>query len=143
MMAERTFWEKATAMHVFCCQQRNRGERLSRHWHDLVRLDDTGYADRALADRALALAVADHKSMFFREKSATGNWVDYQTAVSGHLQLVSDSPAYEVLADDYDRMLSDGMLLDDAERFDHLMERCADIQERANNLSPGNPSALQ
>ena len=30
--AERTFWEKATAMHVFRRQQRTRGERLSRHW---------------------------------------------------------------------------------------------------------------
>lgn len=48
MLAERTFWEKATAMHVFCRQQRQRGSRLSRHWHDVVRLDDAGYADLAL-----------------------------------------------------------------------------------------------
>ena len=40
MLAERTFWEKATAMHVFCRQERRRGQRQSRHWHDLVRLDD-------------------------------------------------------------------------------------------------------
>ena len=25
MLAERTFWEKATAVHVYCCQQRRRG----------------------------------------------------------------------------------------------------------------------
>ena len=31
MAAERTFWEKATAIHVFCRQQRGRGDRLSRH----------------------------------------------------------------------------------------------------------------
>ena len=37
MLAERTFWEKATAIHVFCRQERRRGERLSRHWHDLAR----------------------------------------------------------------------------------------------------------
>ena len=30
MLAERTFWEKATAIHVFCSQERRRGERLSR-----------------------------------------------------------------------------------------------------------------
>ena len=42
MVAKRTFWEKATAMHVFCRQERRRPERLSRHWHDLVRLDDAG-----------------------------------------------------------------------------------------------------
>ena len=134
MLAERTFWEKATAVHVFCQQQRSRGERLSRHWYDLVRLDDTGYADKALADHALALSVARHKSMFFREKDANGNWVNYIAAVSGELQLVPDGPAYQVLSDDYDRMLTDGMLLDDEERFGDLMERCGNIQQRANRL---------
>lgn len=134
MLAQRTFWEKATAVHVFCRQQRSRGERLSRHWHDLVRLDDTGYAEKAMEDYALALSVARHKSMFFREKDTAGNWVDYEAAVSGGLQLVPDGPAYRVLSDDYDRMLTDGMLLDDEEKFDDLMERCADIQRRANNL---------
>ena len=132
MVAERTFWEKATAVHVFCQQQRSRGERLSRHWYDLVRLDDRGYAEKALADRALALSVSRHKSMFFREKNSAGSWVDYEAAVSGGLQLVPDGPAYRVLADDYDRMLTDGMLLDDEEQFNDLMERCADIQRRAN-----------
>ena len=132
MLAERTFWEKATAVHVYCQQQRSRGERLSRHWYDLVRLDDMGFAEKALADRDLALSVARHKSMFFREKDTAGNWVDYEAAVSGGLQLVPDDSAYQVISDDYDRMLTDGMLLDDDERFDDLMERCADIQQRAN-----------
>lgn len=132
MLAERTFWEKATAVHVFCQQQRSRGERLSRHWYDLVRLDGIGYAERALANRDLALSVARHKSLFFRERDVTGNWVNYIAAVSGELQLVPDGPAYQVLSDDYDRMLTDGMLLDDEEHFDNLMERCADIQRRAN-----------
>ena len=80
MLAERTFWEKATAVHVYCKQQRSRGERLSRHWHDLMKLDDTGYAEKALGNRVLALSVARHKSMFFREKDRAGNWVDYGVA---------------------------------------------------------------
>lgn len=48
MKAERTFWEKATAIHVFCVQGKLRGERFARHWHDLVRLDDAGIAEVAL-----------------------------------------------------------------------------------------------
>ena len=132
MLAERTFWEKATAVHVFCRQQRSRGERLSRHWHDLVRLDDAGFAERALADRTLALSVARHKAMFFREKDAAGDWVDYEAAVSGGLQLVPEGSFYDVLTDDYGRMLGDGMLLDDEDRFEEMIERCADIQARAN-----------
>lgn len=132
MAAERTFWEKATAAHVFCRQQRTRGERQSRHWHDLVRLDDAGFGETALADRAVALSVAGHKSMFFRERDAARNWIDYSAAVSGDLQMVPDGPALDALAEDYARMLSGGMLLDDAEAFDDLMERCADLEQRAN-----------
>ena len=132
MLAERTFWEKATAIHVFCCQQRSRGERLSRHWYDLVRLDDAGFVETSLYDRSLALSVARHKAMFFREKDASGSWIDYRAAVSGALELVPHGPAYEALADDYRRMLSDGMLLDDEEQFDELMGRCAEIEMRAN-----------
>ena len=135
MLAERTFWEKATAMHVFCRQQRRRGQRLSRHWHDLVRLDDAGIAARALADRALARAVARHKAMFFAETDAAGNRIDYGAAVSGGLQLVPEGAAREELADDYARMLSAGMLLDDDESFAVIITRCAELQSRANRLA--------
>lgn len=67
ILPERTFWEKATSMHVYCLQGRVRGERWSRHRHDVVRLDEAGIASPALTDRALALAVTRHKAMFFRE----------------------------------------------------------------------------
>ena len=70
MLAERTFWGKATAIHVYCRQERRRGERLSRHWHDLSRLDGAGIATSALADRELAYSVARHKAIFFSEKDA-------------------------------------------------------------------------
>ena len=52
MHAERTFWEKVTAIHVFCLQERLRGERFARHWHDVVRLDEAGFAAAAFADRS-------------------------------------------------------------------------------------------
>ena len=70
----------------------------------------------------------------FVRRTLMGRWIDYETAVSGELQLVPEGPAYEALADDYGRMLSDGMLLDDEERFEALMERCADIEERCNRV---------
>lgn len=132
MLAERTFWEKATAAHVFCRQRRMRGDRLSRHWYDLVRLDEIEYGTRALADHDLALDVARHKAVFFRENDINGNVIDYTAAVSGDLQLVPEEPALGELADDYARMAAGGMLLDDAEEFEVVMERCADIQVRAN-----------
>lgn len=132
MLAERTFWEKATATHVFCLREKGRGERLSRHWHDLARLDEAGVAEDAFTDRELALSVARHKAIFFSENDASGKRIDYQAAVSGSLQLIPSGTAYTVLADDYARMLADGMLLDEKEPFDLLMERCASIEARAN-----------
>ena len=138
MLAERTFWEKATAIHVYCRQERKRGERLSRHWHDLARLDDAGIAVSALADRALAHSVARHKAVFFPEKDAAGIRIDYQAAVGGGLQLVPAGSALDVLADDYGRMLADGMLLDADEPFERLMEHCSGIEARANALGDEN-----
>lgn len=89
MRAERTFWEKATAIHVFCAQGVFRGgERFARHWHDVTRLDAAGFADAAIADRAFAKAVADHKSIFLAEKSPDSAPIDYHDAVSGGLCLV-------------------------------------------------------
>ncbi len=138
MLAERTFWEKATAVHVYCRQERRRGARMSRHWHDLARLDDAGVADRALADRGLALSVARHKAVFFPEKDAAGDRIDYKAAVAGGLQLVPTGSALEVLADDYARMVADGMLLGTDESFERLIAQCAGIAARANKPEDGN-----
>ena len=132
MLLERTFWEKATAIHVFCRRARHRGARLSRHWHDLVRLDDGGYVEEALADRELARAVARHKAIFFRERGVNGDWIDYMAAVSGHLQLIPDQPLRDILAEDYRQMQGSGMLLEDAESFEDILNRCAGIEARAN-----------
>ncbi|MBY3425123.1 nucleotidyl transferase AbiEii/AbiGii toxin family protein [Rhizobium laguerreae] len=132
MHAERTFWEKATAIHVFCLQERLRGERFSRHWHDIARLDDIGVADSAIADRELAKSVAQHKSMFFAEKAADKTPIDYEAAVGGGLQLTPSGAGRAELEQDYTRMLDDGLLPDQAETFDELLARCAKIQDKAN-----------
>jgi hypothetical protein len=132
MRVERTFWEKATAAHVYCLQGRERGDRFARHWYDLVRLDEAGHADAALMDRDLAMAVARHKAMFFAEKDKDGQLVDYEAAVAGRLSLVPNGDAYGALADDYRQMVDDGLLLSDPETFEALMERCRRIQDKAN-----------
>lgn len=134
MHAERTFWEKATAIHVFCLQEQLRGDRFARHWHDVVRLDEAGIVAAAVADRGLANAVARHKSMFFAEKTANGALIDYEAAVNGGLQLVPAGAALAALARDYSQMIDDGLLLEEAEPFDTLIERCARITEHVNDV---------
>ncbi|RJP62595.1 MAG: nucleotidyl transferase AbiEii/AbiGii toxin family protein [Comamonadaceae bacterium] len=133
MRAERTFWEKATAIHVFCAQGVFRGgDRFARHWHDVSRLDAAGFADSAIADTALAKAVADHKGIFFAERSPDGEPIDYHAAVKGGLRLVPDKGALTALAADYQHMVDDGLFLDEVESFDTLLHQCRAIQEKAN-----------
>jgi len=135
MLAERTFWEKATAIHVFCRQQRSRGERQSRHWFDLAHLEEAGVATNAMADREIALSVARHKAMFFLENDAQGDRIDYAAAVSGSLQLVPSGTALTLLEDDYSNMQAGGMLLDEHIPFLALMDRCSAIEEQANTIA--------
>ena len=136
MRAERTSWEKATAMHVFCLQGRYRGQGrgFARHWHDAARLDTAGYAAAAIADRELALAVANHKAQFFPERTENGP-IDYRAAVSGRLRLVADGDVYRVLEGDYAAMVKADLLLDDVEAFADLMEHCRGLEARINGAA--------
>ncbi len=135
--ARLSTWEKVTAIHVFCAQGEFRGgDHFARHWHDVTRLDAAGFADVAIADKALARAVAEHKSVFFAEKNTHGDVIDYHAAVAGELQLVPDDDALAKLAADYQHMVDDGLFLDDAEPFEALMERCQAIQQKANAKQP-------
>ena len=131
MAAERTFWEKATAAHVYCAQGRLRGERFSRHWHDLARLDVGGVAVTAIRDRGVAEAVARHKGLFFRE-TAGGVPIDYQAAVRGGLRLKPEGASLEALGEDYRRMVENGLLEEEAGSFEALMDACVDLADRAN-----------
>ena len=133
MTAERTFWEKATAVHVFCVHGRFKGGAgFARHCYDLARLDLAGVADVAIADPELAKAVADHKSKFFIEADPAGEVIDYGAAVAGGLRLVPEGEARAVLEADYQAMIEAGYLDGVAEPFDALMARCQSLQDKAN-----------
>ena len=135
MAAERTFWEKATAAHVYCLQGRLRGDRYSRHWYDLAALAKTTHFDSAASDHELARQVAEHKSMFFAEKDVDGGKVDYFQATSGDLRLIPQGPSLDALAKDYAAMLEDGLLAFEQPTFETVMASCAAIQDEINRLA--------
>lgn len=132
MAAERTFWEKATAAHVYCLQGRLRGERYSRHWYDLAAMAKTMHFAAACANPDLAKAVAEHKSVFFVEKDAAGAKIDYFAAASGQLQLIPTGESLTALEHDYAAMLEDGLLALNQPSFAEIIEQCRVIQEEAN-----------
>lgn len=135
MSIARTFWEKATAAHVYCAQKRIRSERYARHWYDLVALAQSEHFPAIIQDRAVAEAVARHKTWFFVEKDEANNIIDYHQTVEGGLCLVPDGVAQAALSSDYAKMVEDQVLLGDAPSFEELMKACATIEAEANALS--------
>ena len=134
MDVARTFWEKATAAHVYCAQGRMRGERFARHWHDLAAIGRSPYYANSINNQFVANAVAQHKSFFFAEKSSAGDAIDYQLAVSGQLKIVPQGDARRALAVDYANMLADQVMVGNALPFDDLMRACSDIEVQANRV---------
>ena len=62
MNAERTFWEKATAIHAYCLKGSFRGgDRYARHWYDLDCLEQARIAQTAIENRDLGKEVARHQ----------------------------------------------------------------------------------
>jgi len=134
MRVERTVWEKMTAIHVFCLQG-NIKDRLSRHWHDVAKLDVAGHVDAALKSRDIAQRVARHKSWFFAARDSQDNAINYVSAVSGGLVLVPHGATLGTLAADYAKMVEDRLFLREPEPFSWIVERCREIEKRANAIS--------
>ena len=135
MSIARTFWEKATAAHVFCAQGRIRGERYARHWHDLAAIARSPHFAAVMADRAVANAVASHKSCFFIEKDTDGQVIDYAAATTSHLKIAPEGEARAALAKDYAAMLADEVMVGDALPFDELMNACSELETKLNRAA--------
>lgn len=134
MSVARTFWEKATAAHVFCAQGRIRRERYARHWHDLAAIARSHHFATVMEDLSVAAAVARHKSHFFIEKDIDGRVIDYAVATSGHLKIVPEGEARAALAKDYAAMLDDEVMVGNAPSFDDLLKTCADLETTVNRM---------
>ena len=125
----RTFWEKATLIHVECHRRRLAAgpERLSRHWFDLVCLARHDAGRKALADRALLEDVVRHKTVFFN-----ASYANYADCLDGRLRLVPDDAQLAGLGSDYDAMRRAGIVGADAPEFDVLIERLRALEAEAN-----------
>ncbi len=95
-------------------------------------MDAAGFADSEGKDRVLAHAAADHKSNFFAESMPDGAPIDYRAAVTGALHLAPSGGARKALVEDYQDMVEDGLLLDHAEPFYILLQRCQALALKEN-----------
>lgn len=131
----RTFWEKATAVHAYCVNGKLRGDRFSRHWHDLVAIQRSHHFRSVASDRDVANAVAEHKGLFFPETRPAGGAVDYARAIRGELLLSPEGKAREALSEDYRKMIEDGLLNNvHPLEFEELMTSCENLQATLNQM---------
>lgn len=131
----RTFWEKATLIHVECNRGRLRAgaERLSRHWYDVVKLAATEHGEGALADREVLADVVKHKQVFYN-----ASYARYDECLAGSLRLVPGPDDLAGLEADYKAMVTSGMFYGEPMAFADLLLALRELEARIN--SKGQPS---
>jgi len=125
----RTFWEKATLIHVECHRpdMRASAERLSRHWYDLARLANHDIGAKALADRALLQDVLHIKQAFFRS-----SYSHYERCLSGNFRLMPPEPLFHALRQDYHAMQNAQMFYGEPLPFEQIVERLTVLEQQIN-----------
>jgi hypothetical protein len=125
----RTFWEKATLIHVACNRSDAKldADRQSRHWHDLAVLSDHKIGQASMADRKLLEDVVKHKNVFFR-----ASYTNYEACLSGGLRLIPETPLLQALRSDYEKMIADGMFDGEPPTFDSITARLEKLEKQIN-----------
>ncbi|WP_227272292.1 nucleotidyl transferase AbiEii/AbiGii toxin family protein [Roseobacter weihaiensis] len=124
---ERTFWEKATILHMLFHQDAGKplADRMSRHYYDMAQLTQHDSKVRALADLDLLSEVGHHKSVFFKAA-----WARYEDAKPGPLRLIPGDHLEAALRRDYAGMRE--MIMGEAPSFDDMMSAIAKLEAEIN-----------
>ena len=127
ILAERTFWEKATILH----HEANRPEgslqpkRYSRHYYDLAMMAETPIKSRALERFDLLEHVVAFKKRFYPR-----GWADYDAAKPGTLKLLPSNEIEKTLRKDYKDMRT--MIYGNYPDFDAILETLKNIENEIN-----------
>lgn len=130
---QRTFWEKATLIHVECNRGRLResAERQSRHWYDVVKLAASEHGAAALANKQMLADVVKHKTVFYN-----GAYARYDECLAGRLRLIPDAEDLAGLAADYQKMLDSGMFYGESMPFAAMLEALYALEASINARDP-------
>lgn len=129
LVPSRTFWEKATLIHVACIRSDPKldADRQSRHWHDLAVLADHSIGKIGIPDLQLLQDVVKHKNVFFR-----ASYTNYEACLSGGLRLIPATPLLQALRVDYEKMIADGMFDGEPPTFDWIIARLDKLAKEIN-----------
>jgi hypothetical protein len=132
LAAERTFWEKATALHMMHHMPKDRrlGPRQSRHYSDLHQLAGRAVGSRALSNRDLLGQVAAHKQAFF-----PAAWARYEEAPTGQLRLAPPEHRLKALQKDY-KAMGEMFFSEKVPSFDEIVARLQELERKINAEMP-------
>lgn len=130
IVAERTFWEKATILHREA--HRKPGgklppERMARHYYDFCRLSRLPVRDAALGRLDLLKDVVQFKMRFYRCP-----WAKYEEAAPGTMRLLPPAAHLPDLRRDY--QATRAMLFGTVPTFDEIVEELTALEQAINKL---------
>jgi hypothetical protein len=129
LAATRTFWEKATILHMLHHQPEERTipPRMSRHYYDVFRLSQSPVLEQALGAIELLERVAVFKAVYFKAGRAR-----YEEARPGTLRLMPGERLIGPLTRDYADMRP--MFFGEPPRFEHVLASLSELENRINEI---------
>lgn len=129
ILAERTFWEKATILHQEAHRTVDKPmpPRYSRHYYDLARLALSDVKHIALADLAMLAQVVAFKQRFY-----PSTWAQYELATPPTIKLIPPEARISELAKDYQAMQN--MIFDKPLSFEEVMQTLTALEKEINTL---------
>ncbi|MHB1454599.1 MAG: nucleotidyl transferase AbiEii/AbiGii toxin family protein [Saccharofermentanales bacterium] len=129
VMAERTFWEKATILHKEAFRINGRfPSRYSRHYYDLYCIDKSPIKAQAYADLNLLERVVSFKSRFYPANTAR-----YDLACPGSMKLMPPEDCVSILVEDYEHMKN--MIYGVKPSFEEIMKTLQRMEAEINSLA--------
>jgi hypothetical protein len=124
---ERTFWEKATILHMYAHfpDSKNVPIRQSRHYYDFYCLLESKFKNDSQNLIDLLVRVAEHKSIYFR-----ASWASYETAKKGTLKLLPPQRILSEMEADYEKMAE--MFFNEQPSWNKIIESIGDFEKHFN-----------
>lgn len=125
---ERTFLEKVFLLHEEFQKDHPRHRRMSRHLYDLWKMDQAGYASKAIANTDLYASLVEHRRTFNAIRG-----IDYSGHRPENLSILPQGDLLPLWEADYQSM-QDQFIYGECPSFQVLMKSLADIQERLRGI---------
>lgn len=127
----RTFWEKATLIHVECHRERlvKTPERLSRHWYDLFMLNQAWVGEQAIFRNDILKSVLEYKKAFFN-----ASYANYDDCWNGKLKLIPTPENQKIIILDFAKMINAAMFYKEPPSFITIIESLKNLEIKINSI---------